>query len=129
VRALLAAALCLAGCGPSFPAKPGQDRALAIAWNQTFAADAPPPPIDWREDSCDGGTATAVVEDGHCYAGLFSDGVAHVAWRGSFHASAFAHELMHALQGDHGIIDPMHLRIADWNTVGEANQRLAAAGF
>ncbi len=129
MRALVVAALFILGCGPSFPARPGQDRALAITWTQTFAADFAAPPIDWREDVCDAGAPTAVVEDGHCYAGLFSDGVAHVAWRGSFHQSAFAHELMHALQGDHGIFDPMHVRTADWNTVGEANQRLIAAGF
>lgn len=126
---VLSSALLLVGCAPAFPDQPGQARALAVVWSQSFHADYGPPPIEWREDVCDLGAPAAVVSDGHCYAGLFSDGIAHVAWRGSFRQSAFAHELMHALQGDHGIFDPMHVRTADWNTVGEANQRLIAAGF
>jgi hypothetical protein len=124
----------LAGCSAAPPADetpmPGQAQALAIVWQGAFQADQAPPPIAWSELRVDAGAATAVEYDGRIYSGVYTaDGVAMVAWRGSFHASAFAHELMHAWQADQGIVDPLHQRREDWQRVDAANDALVQAGL
>ena len=130
---LLALTLLAAGCGAQGPDEtpmPGQAQALAIVWSQTFGADAAPPPIAWSELHVDAGSATAVEYDGQIYAGVFTpDGVAMIAWRGTFHESAFAHELMHGLQADRGESDPGHKRDKDWKLVKKANDALEDAGL
>ena len=86
------------------------------------------PPVEWREDEC-GGPANGVRYRDRCYAGLYLPGDrALVAWRGSYRDSAYAHELMHALQWFRGIEDPDHLR-DEWKLVGQANESLAADGL
>lgn len=123
----------LAGCvaQPALPEQPGQPEATALVWQQVFGATLAPPPVEWREDTCPGreqGPA-AVVYGGACYAGLYlPDGTALVAWRGTFSASAFAHELMHAWQYVRGIEDADHDR-EEWELVKEANGLLADAGY
>jgi hypothetical protein len=127
-RSALVGLVLLAGCGPSYPEQAGQERALPIVWTAAFQADAQPPAIEWREDDC-GGPLPGVREDGACYAGLYLRGDhALVAWRGSFHASAYAHEMMHALQWGHGVEDPQHTR-PEWSLVDRANAALRAAGL
>jgi hypothetical protein len=126
-------ALSAAGCGAQTPQEtpmPGQDQALAIVWRGAFNAAQDPPPVSWSELHVDGGSKTAVEYDGHVYSGIFTDdGVAMVAWRGSFHDSAFAHELMHALQSYEDVIDPDHKRDKDWKLVKKANDALEDAGL
>jgi len=124
--ASLAPLLALAGCG--FPTQPEQSRAEEVVWRGTFAAPDAPPPIEWRQDECGGPLAGARYE-GQCYAGLYLRGDrALVAWRGSFHQSAYAHELMHALQWSRGIEDPQHLR-PEWTLVDAANRALDGDGL
>lgn len=129
----LGLAFVAAGCGtpPSDEAPmPGQDQAVAIVWRGAFGATQDPPPIAWSELHVDAGKATAVEYDGQIYSGIFTpDGVAMVAWRGSFHDSAFAHELMHALQAYENVDDPQHKRDKDWKQVKKANEALEDAGL
>ena len=120
-------ALVALGCGAD---RPGQIDAHRLVWSEVYAADpmGSAPPIEWREDEC-GGALAGVRYDGQCYAGLYlPNDRALVAWRGTFHESAFAHELMHALQYLHGVEDPAHLR-PEWSAVAKANEKLLAAGL
>jgi hypothetical protein len=115
----------------SFPQQPNQAQAAQIVWQQIFAAPAEPPLVEWHEDVCPGhqqGPA-AVLWQEQCFAGLTLDGdLSRVAWRGSFSQSAFAHELLHALQARRGVFDPGHT-LPDWANVPIANHALEAAGL
>jgi hypothetical protein len=132
---LLFAALALVGgCDPSFPERAGQDEATRITWRATFGSTADPPGIDWREVDCTSTLGQLGITDrwtGGCVGGLFyqDPDVVEVPWLGSFHESAFAHELMHALQALRGVRDPDHLVREDWAKVAAANEALKAVGL
>ena len=123
------AALVAAGCGGRSPMAPeAEARALEIVWTQAFAATETPPIVEWREDDC-GGDVAGVRYQARCYSGLYlRDDRALVAWRESFFSSAYAHELMHALQWYRGVEDPEHER-PEWQAVDAANATLAARGL
>ena len=117
-----------AGCG-GVPMPEGVEaRALAIVWDTVYAAPESPPIVEWREDDC-GGVDPGVRYGSRCYAGLYlRNDRALVAFRGPIHQSAYAHELMHALQWYRGIEDPDHVR-AEWSLVARANEALASDGM
>ena len=129
--ALAMAALLVAGCGPALEEVPGQAEATQLVWS-TFGASGQPPPVEWHQEQCPSrpdDLRTAVVHQGACYSGLYlRDDRAMVAWRGSLHASAFAHELMHAWQWARNIDDPDHLRSDEWELVARAERALAGGG-
>ena len=117
----------LGACGGPIE-QPAQAEVTAIVRRTLEAArDEAPPPVEWRRDDC--GKLPGVREGGVCYAGLYLRGDrALVAWRDSYHASAFAHELLHALQWQRGIDDPEHRR-DEWKLVNQANAALVVAGY
>ena len=127
-RLVIGTAACALHVGCGLPAQPGQERAEVIVWEAVYGAASAPPPIEWREDDCGGPLAGARYE-GRCYAGLYlRNDRALVAWRGSFHASSYAHELLHAYQWSRRVEDWDHQR-PEWSLVEDANAKLAAAGF
>ena len=119
----------LGGCAQEYPQHADQARITESIW-RSYGGDGVEPPVEWREDRCPSAATdapSAVVIDGACYAGLYlRDDHILVAWRGSFHSSAFAHELMHAWQWEHGVDDPEHLIAADWTRAQAADATLAA---
>jgi hypothetical protein len=92
--------------GPTNP-YPNQNEAFTIVL-QAFNAptDMVPPAIIWQiGDSCtpDGGTIAypgTFNVDGHCAYGVYraGDNSIHLEWLGSFSASAFSHEICHAVR-------------------------------
>lgn len=126
MRQLLITFLLLIGCNGPEP-QPRQDEALQLVWVNTYGQHDAPPTIYWWKTNCPYSTKdkTAVVYNNSCYSGLtFSGDYIEVAWRGSFYRSAFAHELMHALQLRRGYEDPDHEIKADWELEGVANVSL-----
>lgn len=126
--AALAATCAVAGCGAPVMPEGVEARARGIVWDAVYAAPEAPPTVEWREDDC-GGADPGVRYGARCYAGLYlRDDRALVAFRGPIHRSAYAHELMHALQWFRGIEDPDHLR-PEWTLVDRANVALASDGL
>lgn len=111
----------MAGCG--YYEQPRQAEAVTLVWS-LYPKSGDPPPIEWRDDGC--GELPAISAYGACLAGVYYPGDhAVVAWRGSYAASAFAHELMHANQWQRGTDDFAHSS-PDWRLVPLANEKLAS---
>jgi hypothetical protein len=128
VRALLV--LSLVGCAPAPAERPRQTEATAIVWAGRFGGVGQAPPIEWRPDECGDGKRRGFTWEGKCYVGLYlRDDRILLGWEGSFADSAFAHEMMHALQWQRGVEDPSHARAGDWALVAAADQALRDAGL
>jgi hypothetical protein len=132
VSILMIMAGALGGCSAERPLPiPDQARAEQVVWRDVFGETEDPPTIYWRND-CEGPSGEAgLLYSGECVGGVFYVGhyAAEVAWPGSFHASAFAHELMHASQFIRGVYDASHEVAEDWGRVYTANAALAAEGL
>ncbi len=152
MRLLGVALALLAGCGgevvadatnPAMAARPDQARAFEIV-KASFARgmrteglleDAPS--VRWSETVCpapaaDGSYKTAVLDaQGRCFSGLTYEGCdIRIAWRGTYSASAFSHEIMHCLLDRAGTPDPDHtLDPAAWALVAETDGALARSGL
>jgi hypothetical protein len=113
---VLVAMLGTMGCavGDTTPL-PGQDRAVAIIWNQIYGQTNTAPPIYWRRDRCNepngiyAPVPTCSFDDlsGEAVSGLERDTPWHVEvgapWgNGKISDTSLAHELLHAVIGDQG---------------------------
>ena len=148
----LALLLLLGGCGaedagqpvsPEATSRPGEARAFEIVRDafdrgmgmQGLLEDSPR--VRWSDELCptratDGTYKTAVFDGaGRCYSGLSFEGCdLRVAWRGSYHASAYAHEIMHCLLDRAGRPDPEHAsEPSAWALVQATDEALAEAGL
>lgn len=124
----------LGGCEliqtPKYPEQPGQLLATKIVWNSLYEESISPPPIKWVF----GEDCLSDSIPGECFLGEYDsiNNTAIVIWRGSFHDSAFAHELFHAnLETRYGKDDYNHTNsgFQPGGLVDIANEVLKNAGL
>lgn len=115
--------------------EPNQDSAFALVKQQFAGAfggmNLVQPEVRWWSNICPNSTATAVILNGTCYAGIgYRPKAIDVAWRGTIGTSAYSHELMHyylqSLQGDS---DPQHAQLPMWELVAATDTMLQNQGM
>lgn len=123
MKAMLALAMLgTMGCGQALDTteKPYQWEAVSAIWS-ALGARGQVPPIVWV--SPDAKCSPGFDAHGVCSWGAFSphENVIRDIWRGTFHQSTIAHELIHAWQwNDRAVFDPTHSLKDDWGAFVES---------